>query len=239
MADHVSRRTAMKSVGVGGLALALGGIPGLSGQVQAAAAESPPDHYELPELPYDYNALEPVIEERILRIHHDRHHAGYVKGLNSTLDKLAEARRSGNLSHVKALSRALAYHGSGHVLHTLYWESMAPGGSREPGGALRRALDRDFGSLSAFQQHFLAATKGVEASGWGLLALEPMHRRLLVLQIEKHQNLTMWGVVPLMVCDVWEHAYYLQYQNNRGDYVDKFWKTIDWPAVGGRYRRAL
>jgi len=125
------------------------------------------------------------------------------------------------------------------VLHTLYWHSMTPGGSGGPRGDLRRMIDRDFGSFAAFKSHFLAATKAVEGSGWGVLAYEPMGERLLVLQAEKHQNLTIWGVTPLMVCDVWEHAYYVQYQNRRADYVDAFFGLIDWPGTAQRLEKTL
>ena len=238
MSGRLSRRTAMKSVGLGSLAMAVGGLAGMPGEANADSHMAP-GKYKLPPLPYDYDALEPVVSEQILRIHHDKHHQGYVNGLNSTLEKLEAARNDGDMSHIKPLSKALAYHGSGHVLHTLYWNSMKPGGSAGPRGKLLKAINRDFGSFDKMRMQFVAATKGVEASGWSLLALEPMHNRLIVLQIEKHQNLTMWGVVPLMVCDVWEHAYYLQYENNRGKYVENWCGVVDWPAVGKRYEEAI
>jgi Fe-Mn family superoxide dismutase len=180
-----------------------------------------------------------VIEENLLRIHHDKHHAAYVKGLNSTLEKLAEARSKGDMGQIRALSRDLAFNGSGHVLHSLYWLSMKPGKSSEPGGGLRDAIERDFGSFSAFKAQFLAASKNVEASGWGLLVHEPMAGRLLILQAEKHEDLAIWGSTPLLVCDVWEHAYYLQYKNMRDDYVDSFFTVIDWPAVESRFAEAV
>jgi len=237
MSAVISRRDVLRSVGLGTLALSLGGAAG--GKVWSAPAPATgPKEYELPPLPYDYGALVPEIEESILRVHHGKHHAGYVRGLNATLKKLEEARGSDDYSQVQALSRSLAFHGSGHILHTLYWQSMKPGGG-EPKGALLKALERDFGSFEAFRAQFLAATKAVEASGWGLLAYEPAGKRLVVLQVEKHQNLTIWGVVPLLVCDVWEHAYYVQYQNRRADYVENFFRLIDWPAAAKRYAAAL
>ena len=235
MSRRVSRRDVIKSVGFGAVALALGGAANCQPVLPPAKA-SP---YVLPKLPYDYEALAPGIEGRVLRVHHAKHHAGYVRGLNATLDGLEKARASADLSQVKALSRALAFHGSGHVLHTLYWHSMTPGGSGEPKGDLRRMIDRDFSSFAAFKAHFLAATRKVEASGWGVLAYEPMGERLLVLQAEKHQDLTIWGVTPLMVCDVWEHAYYVQYQNRRADYVDAFFGLIDWPGTAKRLKGLL
>ena len=232
MSVLVSRRDLMKSAGLGALALSLGGSINC-----LAAAEGPrkTGQYTLPPLPYLWGALAPAINEKVLRLHHTKHHAGYVKGLNATLKKLADARAAGDFSRIKSLSRDLAFHGSGHVLHSLYWLSMKPGGSGEPRGLIKRALEHDFGSVAAFGAQFLAATKKVEGSGWGILAYEPMASRLIVLQAEKHQNLTIWGVVPLMVCDVWEHAYYVQYQNRRAEYVDNFFKLIDWSAVSVRY----
>jgi Fe-Mn family superoxide dismutase len=194
--------------------------------------------YVLPDLPYAYDALAPHYEERTLRLHHDRHHAGYVKGLNAARGALAAARTAGDYANIKALSRALAFHGSGHVLHTLFWNSMTPGGKPAP-REFARAVDRDFGSWDAMAAQFAAATKAVEASGWGVLAYEPLAGRLIVLQAEKHQNLTMWGVVPLLVCDVWEHAYYLQYANKRGDWVGAFMKLANWEFAAKRYAGAV
>jgi Fe-Mn family superoxide dismutase len=189
--------------------------------------------YHLPSLPYDYNALEPLYDEKTLRIHHTKHHAGYVRGLNETLEKLEAARKANDYSAIQHLSRQLAFHGSGHVLHTLFWHSMSPGTPEMP-TALADAMTRSFGSVQGAQHQFVGATKAVEASGWGVLAYEPIADQLLILQCEKHQNLTMWNTVPLLVCDVWEHAYYLQYQNNRASWVDNFMKLANWPFVAAR-----
>jgi Fe-Mn family superoxide dismutase len=193
--------------------------------------------YVLPAIPYAYNALEPLYQEHMLRIHHTKHHAAYVNGLNASMEKLAEARKTGNHAAVRALSRALAFNGSGHVLHTLFWNSMTPGGSKMH-SSLEKALSESFGSVSAFLAQFAAAARDVEASGWGILAYEPLTKRLLVLQAEKHQNLTFWGTTPLLVCDVWEHAYYLQYANNRGDWVDAFLKLANWEFAAARCAEA-
>ena len=193
--------------------------------------------YTLPDLPYRYNALMPLYDEKALRIHHDKHHAGYVRGLNSTLDKLDSARKEGDYSSIKALSRNLAFHGSGHVLHTLLWHSMSPELPDVP-DSLGEHLSKSFGSVDAAKSQFAAATKAVEASGWGILAYEPTADRLLIFQAEKHQNLTMWNVVPLLVCDVWEHAYYLQYANDRGSWVDNFMKMANWPFAAARLELA-
>jgi len=227
------RREVLAAAGAGALAAAFGGAR--AGAAEAAARGG----YALPELPYDYDALAPAIEERVLRIHHDKHHAGYVRGLNATLAALAKARQGGDFAAIGALSRKLAFHGSGHVLHSLYWNSMRPGPPTQPQGALRAAIERDFGSVEKFTAQFAAAAKAVEGSGWAILVHEPLGRRLLVLQVLNHQNLAIWGAAPLMVCDVWEHAYYLQYANNRGAYVAAFCRIINWPGVAKRYEAAL
>ncbi|MCD4686292.1 MAG: superoxide dismutase [Anaerolineae bacterium] len=197
--------------------------------------------YELPPLPYAYDALEPYIDEQTMRLHHDKHHLGYVNGLNAALEKLAAARASGDYAAVKALSRAAAFHGSGHFLHSVFWPNMAPagnGGGGEPDGELAAQIVKDFGSFANFKAQFAAASKAVEGSGWGLLVWEPNGGQLEVLQAEKHQNLTQWGVVPLLVIDVWEHAYYLKYQNARGAYVDAFWNIVNWADVAERFKAA-
>ncbi len=189
--------------------------------------------YVLPPLPYAYDALEPHIDKATMTLHHDIHHAGYVKGLNAALERLDAARKGGDLSDVKSLSREVAFHGSGHLLHCVFWTNLSPEGGA-PSPALESALVRDFGSVDAFKAHFGAAAKAVEASGWGVLGFEPLSRRLLVMQAEKHQNLTAWGIVPLLVLDVWEHAYYLKYQNRRAAYVDAFWNIVNWGDVSRR-----
>jgi len=233
MPGQLSRRDVLKTVGFGALVLSAG--PQLASAAADTPAPEPGGDYTLPELPYGYNALEPGISEQVLRLHHQKHHAGYVRGFNATLAKLRKARASASIPDIKALSRDLAFHGSGHVLHDLYWRSMMPGGAKLSAGPLASAIKRDFGSFDGFKTQFIAATKAVEGSGWGVLAFEPMGARLIVLQCEKHQNLTIWGCRPIMVCDVWEHAYYAQYHNRRGEYVDSFFNIIDWRAAGKRF----
>lgn len=243
MRDGMDRRDFMKTVGIGSVAAAMAG--GTAGSalgaeeagVAAITAAPPGGTYVLPELPYAYGALEPFLAGQTLKLHHDKHHQGYVNGLNATLEKLAAARQAGDYGAIKRLSRSLAFHGSGHVLHTLYWNSMTPGGAALT-GPLAEAVAKDFGSQEAFLAQFAAATRAAEASGWGVVAYEPMGRRVLVLQAEKHQNLTVWGVVPLLVCDVWEHAYYLDYQNRRGDYVKGFLGAANWAFANRRYAQA-
>lgn len=197
--------------------------------------------YVLPPLPYAHNALEPSIDEQTMRLHHDIHHLGYVNGLNKALADLKTARESGNFGAIKAISRDLAFHGSGHLLHCIFWENMAApgnGGGGAPNGDLAGAINESFGSFDAFKAQFSAASGAVEASGWGILAYEPLGGNLIVLQAEKHQDLTLWGVSPLLVLDVWEHAYYLKYQNRRGDYVKAFWDVVNWGDVAGRFAAA-
>jgi len=221
----------------GAAPLAAAGWIGLSALV-ADAQDGPkpigePAPYALPPLPYPYDALEPTIDAATMKLHHDLHHASYVKGLNAALDKLAEARKSGDYAAVKALSREVAFHGSGHLLHCCFWTNMTPS-KTEPKGELKATLERDFGSLDAFKAQFGNAAKQVEGSGWGILAFEPLSKRLLVLEAEKHQNLSVWGVHPLLVLDVWEHAYYLKYNNRRPEYVDAFWNVVNWDDVAAR-----
>lgn len=195
--------------------------------------------YSLPDLPYGYDALEPHIDEQTMRLHHDKHHQGYVDGANAALDALESAREGGDYGTVKKLSRDLAFNASGHLLHSVFWPNMAPESETgEPGGQLASQLEKDFGGVEQFKDHFSAAAKGVEGSGWGILAWEPQGEHLLVLQAEKHQNLTAQGVTPILVLDVWEHAYYLNYQNNRGQYVDNWWNVVNWNDVSERLRKA-
>ncbi|MGQ9679216.1 MAG: superoxide dismutase [Candidatus Bathyarchaeia archaeon] len=194
--------------------------------------------YKLPELPYSYNALEPYIDEQTVRLHHDKHHAGYVNGLNTALKRLEEARGKKDYSGIKAILRDIAFHGSGHILHTLYWEGMCPESqSKEPSsGIFVDQVKKDFGSIEILKKELGEATKAVEASGWGVLAWEPLGKRLLVLTAENHQKLTIWGVVPLLVIDAWEHAYYLKYQNRRAEYVDNFWHIMNWAEIERKFK---
>jgi Fe-Mn family superoxide dismutase len=198
--------------------------------------------HELPPLPYAYNALEPHIDEQTMTLHHDIHHLGYVNGLNAAEDKLAAARKAGDFAAIKAVSRDAAFHGSGHFLHAIFWPNMAPpgeGGGGSPDGNLAKQIDQDFGSTDALISHFNAAAGAVEGSGWGLLVWQPQGGHLEVLQSEKHQNYTQWGVVPLLVLDVWEHAYYLKYQNKRKAYIEAWWNVVNWSDVAARFEAAM
>jgi len=195
--------------------------------------------YVLPDLPYAYDALAPVISAAQLTVHHDKHHAGYVKGLNETLEKIAAACASGETGAVRALCDALAFNYGGHVLHTLYWFGLRAEGPKAPEGALADLITRDFGSLDALKKWLGAAAVGVQGSGWALLALEPLGGKLVVLQTEQHDKVLGWGMVPLLAVDVWEHAYYLDYQNRRADYVAAVLEIVNWDVVGKRLAAAL
>jgi superoxide dismutase, Fe-Mn family len=195
--------------------------------------------HQLPPLPYAYNALEPVISERIMYLHHTKHHLSYVKGLNKAEKELAQARKNSNYSLIKHWERELAFHGSGHYLHTVFWNVMSPNGGGKPDGKLLQQIERDFSSFEKFKEHFSEAAKNVEGVGWAILVWSPRAHRLEILQAEKHQNLTQWDTIPLLALDVWEHAYYLQYENNRAKYVKEWWKIVNWPYVNSRYTKAM
>lgn len=190
--------------------------------------------HELPPLPYDYNALEPHIDEQTMRLHHDKHHLAYVNGLNTAETKLAEAREKNDFALVKHWEREAAFHGAGHFLHCIFWENMSPKGGGEPSGKLADAIKSRFGGFDKFMAQFKAAGTAVEGSGWVLLVQNKMTKALDILTAEKHQDLSQWVTMPLLVCDVWEHAYYLKYQNNRGAYIEAFTNVINWENVGNR-----
>jgi len=194
----------------------------------------------LPKLPYGYDALEPVIDQQTVTLHHDKHHAGYVTGFNTTLKKIVEAREKGDYSAIKALVKDLSFHGSGAILHALYWDNLCPKSQCvEPtSGDFIAQVKSDFGDLAKLKAEMGAAAKTVEGSGWAVLAWDPASAQLLVLQAENHQKLTVWGVKPLLVIDAWEHAYYLKYQNNRATYVDAIWQILNWAAVEKRFKDA-
>ncbi len=194
--------------------------------------------YELPSLGYDYGALEPHYSARVLELHHDKHHKAYVDGVNAALDKLATARESDDMSTLVGLEKTLAFNLSGHVLHTLFWKNLSPDGGDRPVGELAAAIDEHFSSFDAFKKQLTQATSTVQGSGWGALSWEPLGERLFIEQIYDHQGNVGQGGVPLLVLDAWEHAYYLQYENRRPDYVNAIWNVIDWSDVASRFARA-
>lgn len=211
-----------------------------SAQSNDGAAGALTEH-KLPELPYAYNALEPHIDEQTMRLHHGKHHAAYVAGLNAAEKALAQARQSGDFAMVQYWSRKVAFNGGGHWLHTMFWDVMAPsgkGGGGRPSGELASMIDRDFGSYELFKKQFTAAAVQVEGSGWALLHYRHDDRRLVIMQAENQQKLTSWGTIPVLGVDVWEHAYYLKYQNRRADYVEAWWNVVNWNAVAKRIQAA-
>lgn len=195
--------------------------------------------YELPALPYPTDSLNGFLSAEILELHHDRDHRADVDGLNRALSQLADARYREDYSATRVLTRAVAFHGSGHVLHTLYWHSMSPTGGVSPRGELKDALEASFGSVDRFRAQFTAAAGSVEADGWGILAYEPLGAKLVVLASESHENHAFQGTVPLLVCDVWEHAYQLRYRERRSDYLRAFHDVIHWDFAAERFARAL
>ena len=194
--------------------------------------------YILPDLTYDYAALEPHYSARVLELHHDKHHKGYVDGVNTTLGKLEAARAADDLSAIVGLEKALAFNLSGHVLHTLFWKNLSPDGGDRPDGELAAAIDDQFGSFDAFQKQLSTSAASVQGSGWGALTWEPLGERLFIEQIYDHQGNVGQGGTPLLVIDTWEHAYYLQYENRRADYIEALWNVVDWTDVAARFGQA-
>ena len=194
--------------------------------------------YTLPELGYDYAALEPSISGKIMQLHHDKHHQGYVTGANTALAKLAEARDAGDFANVNRLQKDLAFNLSGHINHTIFWTNLSPNGGDKPTGELAAAIDDNFGSFDKFVGHFTAASAGIQGSGWGALVWDSLGGKLLVQQYYDHQNNFTTGSVPLLLLDMWEHAFYLDYLNVKADYIKGFWKIANWENVQQRFAAA-
>ena len=191
--------------------------------------------YTLPKLNYGYDALEPHLSARIIELHHSKHHQAYVDGANATLNKLAAARDAGDFGALVGLEKTLAFHLSGHVLHSIYWTNLSPQGGGEPDGALRDTINKDFNDFASFKAHMTQATIGVQGSGWALLSWDPLGARLVIEQVENHQNSTVQNATVLLAIDAWEHAYYLQYENRRADYAQEIWNVINWDDVTERF----
>jgi Fe-Mn family superoxide dismutase len=195
--------------------------------------------YELPQLPYAYNALEPYIIEEIMRLHHTKHHQAYVNGANAALEKIEKAAKGEIQIDVRAVLRDLSFNLDGHKLHSIFWPNMAPPGKGggKPGGAIADKIDAEFGSFENFKRLFSDAAKTVEGVGWALLLYDPEVDRLVLTQIEK-QNLMHLAELPILLAiDVWEHAYYLQYKNDRASYVDNWWNVVNWDDVEQRFSK--
>lgn len=194
--------------------------------------------HRLPPLPYAYDALEPYIDTETMRLHHDKHHQSYVDGLNQAEKMMQQAREKNNFDLIKHWEREAAFHGAGHYLHTIFWNIMSPQGGGPATGAIAKQIERDFGSYASFKEHFSQAAQAVEGGGWAILVWSPRSHRLEILQAEKHQNLSQWDVIPLLVLDVWEHAYYLKHQNDRKAYIKDWWNTVNWKHVNDRFTEA-
>jgi len=191
--------------------------------------------YTLPDLPYDYSALAPHISATIMQLHHDKHHQAYVTGANTALASLAEARDKGDLANVNKLEKDLAFNLGGHINHSIFWTNMSPDGGDKPTGDLAAAIDDQFGSFDKFAAHFTATAMGVQGSGWSVLGYDSIGQNLMIVQFFDQQGNLPAGIVPLLMLDVWEHAYYLDYQNVRADYVKAFWNIANWANVQERF----
>jgi superoxide dismutase, Fe-Mn family len=198
------------------------------------------DTYTLPDLPYDVSALEPHYSAKLLELHHHKHHAAYVKQANATMERLAELRSTqvSDLSLLRSLEKSLAFNVSGHFLHCAFWTSMSPDGGGRPEAEIGDAVRDTFGSFDALQLQLNDAIESLQGSGWAAMVWEPLGERLVVEQIYDHQANMTPANIPLLVIDGWEHAYYLQYLNEKSQWLDAFWSLVDWENVGGRFAAA-
>lgn len=194
--------------------------------------------YTLPDLPYDYSALEPFISGKIMELHHDKHHQAYVNGANAALEQLEEARDKNDFANVSRLEKDLAFNLGGHINHSVFWKNLSPDGGGKPDGELAAALDEHFGSFEKFQAHFTAAATTIQGSGWALLGWDSVARRPLIFQLYDQQSNVPAGITPIIQLDMWEHAYYLDYLNVKADYVKAFWKIANWADASERFAQA-
>jgi superoxide dismutase, Fe-Mn family len=191
--------------------------------------------YSLPDLPYDEGALEPYISGQIMALHHGKHHATYVKGANTALEKLYDLRGKGDFTSLSLLERNLAFNVSGHVLHSVFWTNLSPGGGGEPTGDLGRTIDESFGGFPSFRDQMTEAAGTIQGSGWAMASWEPVAGRIVVQQVHDHQGDHGQGTIPLLVIDGWEHAYYLQYQNEKAKFFQAIWNVVNWDDVARRF----
>jgi Fe-Mn family superoxide dismutase len=194
--------------------------------------------YSLPDLPYDEGALEPHISGKIMELHHGKHHAAYVKGANAALEKLQEMRGKGDFSLLSLLEKNLAFNVSGHVLHSVFWTNLSPHGGGGPTGKLAKVVDDTFGGAPAFRQQMTEAAATIQGSGWALASWEPVARRVVIQQVYDHQGNHGQGTIPLLAIDAWEHAYYLQYYNEKAKFFDAIWNVVNWDDVARRLDEA-
>ena len=190
--------------------------------------------YTLPDLNYDYAALEPHISARIMELHHSKHHQAYVTGANAALAAMEEARATDNFGNLPKLQKDLAFNLGGHVNHSIFWKNLSADGG-EASGVLLAAIAEYFGSYEAFTKHFTAAAMGIQGSGWAYLAWDSLGNRLVIGQLYDQQGNLAMGNIPLLMLDMWEHAFYLDYQNVKADYVKAFWNIINWDDVAKRF----
>lgn len=193
--------------------------------------------YLLPDLPYDYGALEPHIAGKIMQLHHDRHHRTYVDAANRAIEQLQEARQRDDFGSISEFEKVIAFNVSGHVLHSLFWQNLSPDGGGRPEGELAAAIARDFGSFESFKKQMVQVAATIMGSGWSALTWDPVIRRLGMTQVHDHQSEVSQGGLPLMVIDAWEHAYYLQYQADKAKYLEAVWNLWNWPDIAARYER--
>ena len=194
--------------------------------------------FELPPLPYDYAALEPHISGKIMELHHDKHHATYVAGANTALDQLAEARDKNQLGTVAGLEKNLAFNLGGHVNHSVFWPNLSPDGGDKPDGDLGAAIDEYFGTFDGFRGHFEATANSVQGSGWAMLVWDSLGQRLNIVQLYDQQGNLPLAQIPIVLLDMWEHAFYLQYQNVKADYVKAWWNMVNWADAQQRFTAA-
>lgn len=195
--------------------------------------------YTLPDLPYDYGALEPHISGQIMEIHHSKHHATYVKAANDALAALENARSNDSIAGaVHGLTRTLAFNLGGHTNHSIFWKNLSPNGGGEPTGALASKITEDFGSFDAFKAQFTAAATTIQGSGWAVLGYEPISQKLIIEQLYDQANNTTLGLNPIVMLDMWEHSFYLQYKNVKPDYVKAWWNVVNWENAAERYENA-
>lgn len=195
--------------------------------------------FMLAPLPYSYDALEPYMDAETLNLHHTFHHGGAVKGLNNDLKKINELLEKNDLETIDYWVKKSAYHGSSHILHTIFWTNLKKGGGGEPTGNLLKMIEKQYGTYDKFKNLLISVSNNVDASGWGVVAYHPVSNQISVLQCENHEKLTQWGAIPLLIIDVWEHAYYLKYKNRRPEFVSAVFNIIDWDNVSFRLNNAL
>lgn len=196
------------------------------------------EKFTLPDLPYDYAALEPHISAQIMQLHHDKHHNTYVTGANTALEKMEEARANGDAAGAAKLSKDLQFNLGGHINHSIFWKNLSPEGGDKPEGELAAAIDNFFGSFDAFRDQFTAVATTIQGSGWAILAYEPIAGNLVIEQMYDQQNGVPVATIPLLQLDMWEHAFYLDYQNVKADYVKAFWNIVNWADVAERFEKA-